>query len=391
MLENNKVPIISRGLPYRSVSEAEQSRRVARKPKYGSPFKIPTTGIESTVCHYPIRLDVYGNGCGHDCTYCYSKSISHFFQRWDNTNPLNANIDDIKSTFRRIFETKKKDKLRPYLETFVPIRLGGMTDLFQPIDTERRLSLETLKLLNHYDYPAIIVTKGSALINNEDALNLLAEGNYLVQVTITTASEEYSRLVEPGAPTPKARIDLIKQLKVRGIPVQGRVSPLFPLVPVGRDPNDLSAPRLKYFSLDLIDEIIGAGAFHVIAEFLRLSGFARNFFRNATGVDLYEFYTNKASCSLLSYRKYPQADKVLLFKIIRERCLSSSIGFSVCPDEGDDPGLDTTVNCCGTDGLPGFENCLNRERLNIDINEADFTPGLTTVTESNKEVQDVQA
>ena len=165
---------------------------------------------------------------------------------------------------------------------------------------------------------------------------------------------------------------LIKQLKEYRVPVQGRISPLFPIVPIGHDIFNDTAPKLNYFTLDLVDKIIDAGAFHIITEFLRLSGFCRNFFRNATGIDLYEFFTQKSSSSMLSYRQYPSEDKIKLFQTIKDRCLSRGVGFSVCPDGGDDPDMDTTKNCCGTDGLRGFEECFNKDRLNlIDKNKYD--------------------
>jgi len=28
---------------------------------------------EKDRCSYPLRLDVYGNGCEHDCAYCYAR------------------------------------------------------------------------------------------------------------------------------------------------------------------------------------------------------------------------------------------------------------------------------------------------------------------------------
>lgn len=33
-------------------------------------------GGEGQKCHYPTRLDTYGCGCQHDCSYCYDKSLT---------------------------------------------------------------------------------------------------------------------------------------------------------------------------------------------------------------------------------------------------------------------------------------------------------------------------
>jgi len=364
MIEKNRIPLIDPGTPYKSLGEKAIQKKKLNGNIYKSPFKVPDTGIEANICHYPIRLDVYGNGCGHDCTYCYSKSINHFFQRWDKETPLEADLSKLRSLFYKVFETDKKDPMRKHFQDFIPIRLGGMTDLFQPVEKDRKLAFELLKLLNRYDYPAIVVTKGSAILNNNEYIKLLSEGNYIIQVTITTLRDNYSKISEPGAILSSERIKLIRQLKIAKIPVQGRVSPLFPIVPIGSKLDDENAPRLNYFAINLIENLIEAGAFHIIVEFLRLSGFCRNFIRNSTGIDLYEFYTQKNSSSLLSYRQYPLEDKINLFTKIKEVCLKNKVGFSVCPDEGDDPNMDTTINCCGTDNVPGFESCANQNRLN---------------------------
>ena len=32
-------------------------------------------GGEGDKCLYNTRLDTYGRGCAHDCSYCYAKSL----------------------------------------------------------------------------------------------------------------------------------------------------------------------------------------------------------------------------------------------------------------------------------------------------------------------------
>ena len=35
-------------------------------------------GGEGERCKYPTRLDTYGCGCYHNCSYCYAKSLLEF-------------------------------------------------------------------------------------------------------------------------------------------------------------------------------------------------------------------------------------------------------------------------------------------------------------------------
>ena len=40
-------------------------------------------GNEGNKCNYPYRLDTYGCGCQHDCSYCYAKSLLSFRNLWE--------------------------------------------------------------------------------------------------------------------------------------------------------------------------------------------------------------------------------------------------------------------------------------------------------------------
>lgn len=44
---------------------------------FGSQVKS-VGGNEGDKCNYSVRLDTYGCGCGHDCDYCYAKSLLEF-------------------------------------------------------------------------------------------------------------------------------------------------------------------------------------------------------------------------------------------------------------------------------------------------------------------------
>lgn len=117
--------------------------------EYKSFYKT-VDGNEGNKCNYPTRLDTYGCGCQHDCDYCYAKSLLDFRNLWDAKNPSVADISKIE---------RKLAKIDP--ATISAIRLGGMTDCFQPIEKELKVTYYTIKLLNKYNLPYLIVTKSS--------------------------------------------------------------------------------------------------------------------------------------------------------------------------------------------------------------------------------------
>lgn len=84
-------------------------------------------GNEGDKCNYKTRLDTYGCGCQHDCNYCYAKSLLSFRNLWNAQEPSVANIKEIEKVVKKI----PKGTI---------IRLGGMTDCFQPIELEHRVT-----------------------------------------------------------------------------------------------------------------------------------------------------------------------------------------------------------------------------------------------------------
>lgn len=84
-------------------------------------FMKTVGGNEGEKCKYTTRLDTYGKGCQHNCSYCYAKSLLSFRGLWDNENPA---IADIRKIERKVSKLPKGTILR----------LGGMTDCFQPLE-----------------------------------------------------------------------------------------------------------------------------------------------------------------------------------------------------------------------------------------------------------------
>lgn len=146
--------------------------------EYKSFFK-KVGGNEGSKCHYATRLDTYGCGCQHDCKYCYAKSLLSFRGLWDSRNPSVADIEKIK---------KKLDKV----PEGTILRLGGMTDCFQPVEKLRRVTLETIKELNKRNIGYLIVTK-SSMVADDEYVAVMDKNLAHIQVTITCFNDDLYR------------------------------------------------------------------------------------------------------------------------------------------------------------------------------------------------------
>ncbi len=201
-------------------------------------------GGEGQKCKYPTRLDTYGCGCQHDCKYCYAKSLLDFRKLWNPEQPAVADIRKIERTISKI----PKGSI---------VRLGGMTDCFQPCELDHRITYQTIKLLNKYEIGYLIVTK-SHIIANEEYMDILDKDLAHIQITVTTLDDDKSLEYEKAS-VPSKRVEAIKKLQDAGFDVAIRLSPLIP----------------EFMDFDKLNSL---GINKAIVEFLRVNHWIKKWF-----------------------------------------------------------------------------------------------------------------
>lgn len=199
-------------------------------------------GNEGSLCVYPTRLDTYGCGCQHDCKYCYAKSLPGFRGLWDAITPAVADIDKIR---------RRLDKIK----AGTVLRLGGMTDCFQPMEKQNRITYKTIKAMNDRDIAYLIVTKSDLVT---DYMDILDKELAHIQITITATDDQVAARYEKAVPTSR-RIKAIEKLEDAGFDVGIRLSPYIP----------------EYVDIDVIN---GIRCGKILVEFLRSNGFIRRTF-----------------------------------------------------------------------------------------------------------------
>lgn len=241
--------------------------------EYKSFYKT-VEGNEGQKCLYPTRLDTYGCGCSHDCSYCYAKSLLSFRNLWAPQNPSVADIKKIEAKIK----TLKKGTV---------LRLGGMTDCFQPCEREFKNTYNTIKLLNKYGIQYLIVTK-SDLVAEDEYIAIMDKNLAHIQITVTCTDDKLSSSYEHATP-PSKRIKAIEKLNALGFDVQIRLSPLIP----------------EFLDFDIINNVKCDKA---IVEFLRINSFIKKTF---TSID-YSKYTHKES----GYNHLELEEKIRIIKRI---------------------------------------------------------------------------
>ena len=168
-------------------------------------------GNEGNKCKYSIRLDTYGCGCSHDCSYCYAKSLLSFRKLWNPNEPKIADIETIDRIVRKV-------------RRGTVLRLGGMTDCFQPCEKTYGATYDAINILNNYGIGYLIVTK-SDLVADDMYMDTYDKRLAHIQVTVTTLDDALSLRYEKAS-VPSKRIAAIKKLQEAGFDVAIRLSPL---------------------------------------------------------------------------------------------------------------------------------------------------------------------
>lgn len=266
-------------------------------------------GNEGTKCHYPTRLDTYGCGCAHDCKYCYAKSLLAFRKLWNPEDPS-------------VVDTKKVERLVRKIPRGSVVRLGGMTDCFQPCELKHRATFRTIKILNRYRIGYLIVTK-SGIVGYDEYLDLLDPELAHVQITTTTTDAKISASLEV-ATAPEGRIWAAERLQAKGIDTALRLSPYLP-------------------GLIDLDRIKAAKVDKIVLEFLRVNSWTRKWIGDL--IDLSP-YTLKSG----GYQHLPLDEKKKLAQEVKD---GTGKVVSVCEDE------DTAYEFWKSGFNPNPDDCCN--------------------------------
>lgn len=162
-------------------------------------------------------------GCEHGCIYCYARPTHAYYD-------LSPGLDFESKLF---VKTNADELLRAEFSKpsyrVSTIGLGTNTDAYQPIERKYGMTRLLLQRMLEFRHPVSILTKNSLIERDIDILQKLAELNLVeVHFTLTSLQHELSRILEPRASLPHARLATIQRLSQAGIPVKAMFSPVIP-------------------------------------------------------------------------------------------------------------------------------------------------------------------
>jgi DNA repair photolyase len=162
-------------------------------------------------------------GCSHACTYCFARN-THTYLDLDAGDDFNRKI---------VVKVNAGGLVRR--ELAAPrwrgdhIAMGTNVDCYQRAEGKYGLMREILSGLRDFANPFSILTKGTLILRDLDLLRQAAEVTEVgLAVSVGFMDEALWRSVEPGTPSPRRRLDVVRQLADAGFQVGVLVAPILP-------------------------------------------------------------------------------------------------------------------------------------------------------------------
>ena len=164
-------------------------------------------------------------GCEHGCIYCFARPTHSYL----NVSP-GLDFETKLVAKHNAVELLLRELAAPAYAPAV-IALGVITDAYQPIERELKITRGIVEVLARARHPFGLITKSSLIERDIDLLApLAADGVVAATVSITTLDHSLSRILEPRAASPQRRLRTVRTLAAAGIPVTVNVAPIIPFI-----------------------------------------------------------------------------------------------------------------------------------------------------------------
>lgn len=163
------------------------------------------------------NMNLY-QGCLHGCIYCDSRSSCYKIDNFDKVR--------IKENCIEILNEQLKSKRKKGV-----IGIGAMSDTYNPFEKKYNITRQALELIDYYGFGVSIDTKSDLIIRDIDLLKKISKKNpVIIKLTITTADDNLSRVIEPNVCVSSKRFEAIKLLSDNGIYTGVLFTPILPYI-----------------------------------------------------------------------------------------------------------------------------------------------------------------
>jgi DNA repair photolyase len=162
-------------------------------------------------------------GCAHSCHYCFARAYHAYLEMGIG--------EDFSSKI--VVKTNIADVLRRELASprwqGETVAMGTATDPYQPAEGRYGLTRAVVATLTDAGNPLSILTKSTLILRDLDDLRRLDQtASVTVSMSVGTLDERIRRVVEPGTPPGRKRLEVLARFADAGIPTGVLVAPILP-------------------------------------------------------------------------------------------------------------------------------------------------------------------
>lgn len=180
--------------------------------------KVPATStmpFEWTVNPY--------RGCSHACVYCFARK-SHNYLDFDSGLDFDSQVVVKVNVAEVLHRELHKPSWRHH-----HVALGTNTDPYQRAEGRYKLMPGIIEAFAESGTPFSILTKGTLLARDIPVLKKAAQQVEIgMGISLALLNPALAASIEPGCPTPKARLALISKLREAGLPCGVMAMPILP-------------------------------------------------------------------------------------------------------------------------------------------------------------------
>jgi DNA repair photolyase len=162
-------------------------------------------------------------GCTHSCHYCFARAYHTY---------LDLGVGDDFST-KIVVKTNVIEVLRRELSSprwgGEAVAMGTATDPYQHCEGRYRLTRGVIGALADFGNPLSLLTKSTLVVRDLDEFRRLDEAaGATVSMSVGTLDEEVRRVVEPGTPPGRRRLEILARFAEAEVRTGVLVAPILP-------------------------------------------------------------------------------------------------------------------------------------------------------------------
>lgn len=162
-------------------------------------------------------------GCSHACVYCFARK-SHTYLEFDAGRDFDSQV----VVKINAAEVLRKELAKPSWGHH-QVALGTNTDPYQRAEGRYALMPGIIRALADSGTPFSILTKGTLLARDIPLLKHAATQVPVdLGISLAMTNEDLAALIEPGTPSPRARLKLIARLREAGLGCGVMAMPILP-------------------------------------------------------------------------------------------------------------------------------------------------------------------